>query len=233
MDVNSNKYTYFFATIMVVLVAVLLSGLFLALKPMQDANIEQEKRQSILKSIGVNVDRSDATEAFETYITQSLVIKNGEVVSEDANLAFNIDMAKAVKNSSTEREVPLYVAEKDGKTFYVLPLRGTGLWGPIWGYMALESDGSTIAGANFDHKAETPGLGAEIANADFQEQFTGKSIMDEGAFTSISIIKPGKNVNPQHEVDGISGGTITSTGLDHMLSDCLQSYVDYFSKLKG
>jgi len=233
MDVNSNKYTYFFATIMVVLVAVLLSGLFLALKPMQDANIEQEKRQSILKSIGVEVDRSEAADAFKTYITQSLVIKNGEVVSEDANKAFTIDMAKAVKNASADREVPLYVAEKDGQTFYVLPLRGTGLWGPIWGYMAIESDGSTIAGANFDHKGETPGLGAEIANAEFQEQFTGKSIMDGASFTGITVIKPGKNVNPQHEVDGISGGTITSVGLHNMLGDCLQSYVGYFSKLKG
>lgn len=231
MDVNSNKYTYFFATIMVVLVAVLLSSLFLALKPMQDENIVQEKRQSILKSIGVDVDRSEASEAFKTYITQSLVVKNGEVISEDANLAFNIDMAKAVKNSSAEREVPLYVAEKEGKTFYVLPLRGTGLWGPIWGYIAMESDGSTVAGANFDHKGETPGLGAEIANSEFQDQFTGKTIMEGGSFTSISVIKPGKNVNPQHEVDGISGGTITSVGLHNMLDDCLQSYVGYFSNL--
>lgn len=233
MDVNSNKYTYFFATIMVVLVAVILSGLFLALKPAQDANIEQEKRQSILKSIGVDVERSEATEAFKSYIKQSVVIKDGQIVSEDADLAFNIDMAVAVKMPLTEREVPLYIAEKDGETFYVLPMRGTGLWGPIWGYMALKSDGSTVAGATFDHKAETPGLGAEISTPSFQDQFPGKSIMEQESFTSISVIKPGKNVNPQHEVDGISGGTITSTGVDKMLKDCLEPYVGYLKNVKG
>lgn len=233
MDVNSNKYTYFFATVMVVLVAIILSGLFLALKPAQDANIEQEKRQSILKSIGVDVERSEAGEAFKTYIKQSVVIKNGQIVSEDADLAFNIDMAAAVKMPLESREVPLYVAEKDGETFYVLPMRGTGLWGPIWGYMALKSDGSTVAGATFDHKGETPGLGAEISTPAFQNQFPGKKIMEEESFTSITVIKPGKNVNPQHEVDGISGGTITSTGVDKMLKDCLEPYVGYLKNVKG
>lgn len=228
MDVNSNKYTYLFATVMVVLVALLLSGLFLALKPFQDANVEQEKRQSILKSVGVDVDRSEAGEAFKKYITKSLVVKNGEVISDDADAAFVIDMARAVEKGPEEREVPLYVADVDGQQFYIIPMRGKGLWGPIWGYVALQSDGNTIAGANFDHKGETPGLGAEIANADFQQQFDGKEIMDNGQFVSISVIKPGKNVNPQHEVDGISGGTITSVGLNDMLADCLKPYVGYF-----
>lgn len=228
MDINGNKYTYLFATVMVVIVAILLSGLFLVLKPFQDANIELEKRQSILKSIGVDVDRSEAATAFEEYIKQSLVIKNGEVVSEDANLAFNIDMAKAIQASPEDREVPLYVAEKDGENFYIIPMRGKGLWGPIWGYVAMLNDGNTIAGATFDHKGETPGLGAEIANASFQDQFGGKTIMDDGEFVSISVIKPGKNVNPSHEVDGISGGTITSNGLNDMLADCFKPYVGYF-----
>ena len=100
--------------------------------------------------------------------------------------------------------------------------------GPNWGYVALKNDGNTIAGATFDHKGETPGLGAEISNADFQEQFDGKEIMNNGEFVSISVIKPGKTVNPENEVDGISGGTITSVGLNDMLADCFKPYVGYF-----
>ncbi len=228
MDVNGNKYTYLFATIMVVVVAILLSGLFLVLKPFQDANVELEKRQSILKSVGVDVERSEAREAFEKYITKSVVIQDGKVVSEDPQKAFTIDMAKAVTSSPEEREVPLYISDIDGETLYIIPMRGKGLWGPIWGYVAMRGDGVTVAGATFDHKGETPGLGAEISNADFQEQFEGKEIMDEGQFVSISVIKPGKSVNPEHEVDGISGGTITSVGLHDMLADCFKPYIGYF-----
>jgi Na+-transporting NADH:ubiquinone oxidoreductase subunit C len=228
MDVNGNKYTYLFATIMVVVVAVLLSGLFLALKPFQDANVELEKRQSILKSVGIDVNRNDSREAFAKYITKSVVIQNGQVVSEDANEAFEIDMAKAVANSPEERKVPLYISEVDGERLYIIPMRGKGLWGPIWGYVAMREDGNTVAGATFDHKSETPGLGAEIAYADFQAQFSGKEIMSDGEFVSISVIKPGKSMNPSHEVDGISGGTITSNGLHDMLADCFKPYVGIF-----
>ena len=233
MDVNSNKYTYFFATIMVIIVAVLLSGLFLSLKPFQDANVEQEKRQEILKSIGVNVSREESTEAFSQYIKQSLVIQNGEVVSEDAEKAFTIDMAKAVKKPEAEREVPLYIAEKDGEKIYIVPMRGAGLWGPIWGNLAIKSDGNTVLGATFGHKGETPGLGAEIATDVFQNQFPNKQIMEGDKFTSISVIKSGTGSQPSHEVDGISGGTITSTAVDVMLEDCLKPYVGYFQNLNN
>jgi Na+-transporting NADH:ubiquinone oxidoreductase subunit C len=233
MDVNSNKYTYLFATIMVVLVAFILSGLSLSLKERQNANIELEKRQNILQSVGIKVERSEAKEAYDEYITESVVIQNGAVVSEDANEAFNIDMAKAVASGPEERKVPLYVANVEGETFYILPMRGKGLWGPIWGYVALKDDGNTVAGATFDHKGETPGLGAEISTSSFQEQFANKSIMDGGNFVSISVIKPGKNVNPEHEVDGISGGTITSVGLNDMLADCFLPYVGYFQSSKN
>ena len=233
MDVNSNKYTYFFATVMVVVVAVLLSGLFLSLKPYQDANVEQEKRQDILKSIGVNVTRSEAIDVYDQYIKRSVVIKNGAIVSEDPSIAFNIDMAKAVKADVTEREVPLYVAEKDGSTYYIVPMRGTGLWGPIWGNLALKDDGNTVLGATFGHKGETPGLGAEIATDIFQDQFPDKQIMEGNSFTSISVIKSGIGSQPSHEVDGISGGTITSNAVDVMLEDCLQPYVGYFQNLNN
>ncbi len=225
MDVNSNKYTYVFALIMVIVVAALLSGTSIALKDRQEANVRQEKQQDILKSIGVILTRPEAEAQFDDYIKERLVIKNG--ASVDSEVApFDINMADAVALSAEEREVPLYVAEKDGSTYYIVPLRGKGLWGPIWGYISLEEDGSTVYGATFGHKGETPGLGAEIATDMFQDKFQGKQIMDGGDFVSVAVIKG--IPSGDYQVDGISGGTITSDGVDDMLEECLKPYIGYF-----
>lgn len=230
MNVNSNAYTYSFATVMVVLVAVLLSGASLGLKSKQASNISQEKKQSILASIGIEVDRSESDAAFGEYIKQSLTLQGGTVVSEDASAAFDIDMAAAIKAGNMDREVPLYVAEKEGDTYYIIPMRGKGLWGPVWGYLALESDGNTVVGATFDHKSETPGLGAEITTPMFTDQFPGKKISEAGMFKSISVVKAGTSAG-DYAVDGISGGTITSNGVNDMLTDCLAPYAEYFKNI--
>jgi Na+-transporting NADH:ubiquinone oxidoreductase subunit C len=230
MNVNSNAYTYTFATVMVVLVAVLLSGASLGLKSKQASNISQEKKQSILASIGIEVDRSESDAAFGEYIKQSLTLQGGTVVSEDASAAFDIDMAAAIKVGNMDRSVPLYVAEKEGDTYYIIPMRGKGLWGPVWGYLALESDGNTVVGATFDHKSETPGLGAEITTPMFTDQFPGKKISEAGMFKSISVVKAGTSAG-DYAVDGISGGTITSNGVNDMLSDCLAPYAEYFKNI--
>jgi Na+-transporting NADH:ubiquinone oxidoreductase subunit C len=230
MNVNSNGYTYTFATVMVVLVAVLLSAASLGLKSKQENNVKQEKMQSILSSVGVEVDRSGAEEAYNTVIEKVLTIKGGEVVSEDRETGFSIDMATAIKSSNMDREVPLYVANKDGQTFYIVPLRGKGLWGPVWGFVSLESDGNTVVGANFGHKSETPGLGAEITTPMFTDQFPGKKISEAGMFQSISVVKKGTS-NGNYAVDGISGGTITSNGVNDMLADCLAPYAEYFKNI--
>lgn len=230
MNVNSNAYTYTFATVMVVLVAVLLSGASLGLKSKQASNISQEKKQSILASIGIEVDRSESDAAFGEYIKQSLTLQGGTVVSEDASAAFDIDMAAAIKAGNMDRSVPLYVAEKEGDTYYIIPMRGKGLWGPVWGYLALESDGNTVVGATFDHKSETPGLGAEITTPMFTDQFPGKKISEAGMFKSISVVKAGTSTG-DYAVDGISGGTITSNGVNDMLIDCLAPYAEYFKNI--
>lgn len=230
MNVNSNTYTYTFATVMVVLVAVLLSGASLGLKSKQASNISQEKKQSILASIGIEVDRSESDAAFGEYIKQSLTLQGGTVVSEDASAAFDIDMAAAIKAGNMDRSVPLYVAEKEGETYYIIPMRGKGLWGPVWGYLAIESDGNTVVGATFDHKSETPGLGAEITTPMFTDQFPGKKISQAGMFKSISVVKAGTSAG-DYAVDGISGGTITSNGVNDMLSDCLSPYAQYFKNI--
>jgi len=230
MNVNSNGYTYTFATVMVILVAVLLSAASLGLKSKQENNVKQEKMQSILSSVGVQVDRSGAEEVYNTVIEKVLTIKGGEVVSEDRETGFSIDMATAIKSSNMDREVPLYVANKDGQTYYIVPLRGKGLWGPVWGFVSLESDGNTVVGANFGHKSETPGLGAEITTPMFTDQFPGKKISEAGMFQSISVVKKGTS-NGDYAVDGISGGTITSNGVNDMLSDCLEPYAEYFKNI--
>ncbi len=236
MDINSNKYTYIFAVVMVVLVAALLSIAATSLKPFQDKNVELEKKSDILRSIGVEGANLDSL--FAQYITEQLVIQNGMSVESEVS-AFDIDMASAVSVAAEERQVPLYKAVVEENTYYVLPLRGKGLWGPIWGYVALEGDGNTILGATFGHKTETPGLGAEIATPIFQDQFPGKKLFSSAyeeladasvqaaasAYEGIKVLKG--EASGDQEVDGISGGTITSVGVQDMISDCLKPYKAY------
>ena len=127
---------------------------------------------------------------------------------------------------------PLFVFEKEGNTYYVIPVRGKGLWGPIWGYLALQGDMNTVYGASFGHKGETPGLGAEIETEIFQQQFVGKKILDEsGRFVSVKVIKGGAAPDDVHGVDAVSGGTITSNGVTEMLSRTVSSYIPYFKSL--
>lgn len=230
VDVNKNSYTFIFATAMVVVVGVILSAAAISLKPMQDKNIENEKKQDILSTIGFAKDetsREKAAEIFPEFVKKQIVLNvSGEEVEGEA---FKIDLAKQVKLPKEEQTWPLYIAEKEGKTFYVVPLRGKGLWGPIWGYVSLEDDLNTIYGASFDHKTETPGLGAEINKGFFQDQFIGKKIFENGEFVSVSVVKGG--ASGEYQVDGISGGTITSNGVDAMLEDCISFYLPYFDKI--
>ncbi len=227
MDTNKNSYTFMFAAAMVVVVAALLSFAATSLKPMQDKNVELEKKQNILSSIGVNVSREEAKDAYAQYVKEELVIHENKV--KEGVEAFDVDLSKEITKAPTERDAPMYVAEKEGTTFYILPLRGKGLWGPIWGYIALKEDVNTVFGAVFDHKTETPGLGAEINTPVFMEQFQEKKILDEGgSFTGIEVRKG--DASGDYQVDGISGGTITSVGVQDMIDDCMRSYIDF---LKG
>lgn len=230
MDVNKNSYTFMFAAVMVVIVAALLSYAATTLKPFQDKNVEMEKMQNILSSIAIETSREGAAEIYPTYITDQLVIRNNTLV--DGVDAFNLDMAKEIRKSISERNAPLFIAEKEGSTYYIVPLRGVGLWGPIWGYIALEKDLSTIYGANFDHSKETPGLGAEINTPSFYGQFKGKSILDEsGNLIGIDVRKGG--ASGANEVDGISGGTITSDGVEIMIAENLQAYIPFLKEYVG
>ncbi len=233
MDVNKNSYTFTFAAVMVVVVAAILSFAATSLKPMQDKNVEQEKMQSILRSIRVDVDRDKAADLYSQYVKQELVVSGGEL--KEGVDAFTVEMSKEVEKPVDQRNAPLYIAEKDGQTFYIIPLRGKGLWGPIWGYMSLQGDANTVYGTVFDHKGETPGLGAEIVTPMFTEQFVEKKILDaDKEFVSIQVMKG--TASGDYQVDGISGGTITSVGVEEMIEENVQAYYPFllsYSKEQG
>lgn len=223
MDVNKNSYTFIFAFVMVLVVAALLSFAATALKPAQDENIRNEKMQRILASVNIEVEREAAQASYDKYITKAMVVKNNQVV-EGMN-AFEIDLSKEVTKEPTERNAPLYIADVDGSQYFIVPLRGKGLWGPIWGYMSLKEDVTTVYGAVFDHKSETPGLGAEISTPVFMDQFQEKKILKNGEFAGIKVTK--KAAQGDYEVDGISGGTITSVGVENMIDDNMRAYIDF------
>ena len=228
MDRNSNLYTFIFAIAMVIVVAAVLAFTATTLKPMQAENVKKEKMQNILSTIGVNVDRNEAGNVFTDYVKQEVAL-NADGSENNEVDAFSIDLMKETKKPAEEQAFPLYIAEKEGKTYYVVPLWGAGLWKEIWGYVALEEDKNTIIGASFDHAGETPGLGAEINQSWYEDQYIGKTILnDQGEFVSVMALKGGANPSDMHAVDAISGGTITSEGVNKMLDERLQNYLPYF-----
>ncbi len=237
IDKNSNGFTFGFAIAMVVVVGALLSLAAMGLKPFQKSNIEREKMQNILSAINIEVERDNAPEAFQQYVKEQVVLnQDGEIVEGDIK-AFDVDIKKEYRElkanvrASEDMSYPLFVCEKEGATYYVIPLVGTGLWGPVWGFMSLESDYNTIFGASFDHKTETPGLGAEINTAGFQAQFPGDKVYRDGE-VAFDVMKGGGGKESEYGVDGITGGTITSKGVGEMIQRTLAVYKTYFEAKK-
>lgn len=233
MDKDSNKATFLFSSVMVVVIAVLLSVTAISLAPYQAKNIRIEKMKNILTSVSVHAETADTEELFEQYIIDQIVLNNKGEEIDGKIAAFDIDLKKELDKTKTaktdEQLFPLFICNKDGKSFYIIPVRGKGLWGPIWGYISLEADMNTVYGASFGHKSETPGLGAEIETEKFQQQFVGKKIFDEaGNFVSVTAIKGGASPDDMHGVDAISGATITSKGVTEMFKRTLGNYIPYF-----
>ncbi len=227
----SNRYVFMYASVMVIVVALVLSTAATLLRPLQERNMRIEKMQNILSTIGISAPRAEAIELFEQYIKQAKVLNyRGEEIEGDA---FEVDLQDENRRPVEERQLPLFIADVDGELFYIVPVRGAGLWGPIWGYLSFREDLVTIAGANFDHASETPGLGAEIADPPFERQFEGKRIFDrDGNFKPVVVVRGGAPAGDEHAVDGISGGTITSNGVTAMLRNGLEVYKPYFQKQK-
>lgn len=236
MNKNSSGFTFLFSSVMVIVVAVLLASAAIVLGPYQAKNIRLEKMQNILSSIGVKTTREEAEKLYNQYVKEQLVLNSKGVPVAEKISAFDIDLKKELDKArlgkANEQLFPLFVFDKDGKLYYIIPVRGKGLWGPIWGYVALEGDLNTVYGASFGHKAETPGLGAEIETEEFQKQFKGKKIFDDaGNFVSVHLIKGGAAPEDLHGVDAVSGGTITSTGVSEMLQRTISSYLPYFKTI--
>ena len=235
---DSNIFTFSFAIIMVLIVAISLAVVSESLSSMKKANKEDKKKINILSAIKVDCNRDNASELYQEYIKESVVINSSGKPIEGENIdAFYIDVKKQYRNKALSKEdkiFPLFIAEKDGSKYYITPLVGSGLWGPIWGFVAFEKDCNTVFGASFDHKTETPGLGAEIRESFFEDEFIGKKILDENSsFVSIDVVKGGAKEGSYHQVDGITGGTITSDGVTNMLRADLEIYNNYFKTIRN
>lgn len=233
MNRNSNVYTIIYSIVLVVVVGVVLSVVYQALRPKQLENIANDTKKQILAAARLVPDKGESVSSlFDEHIVSSYIVNSaGERIDNSQN-PFDINMALEIKKPAGIRLLPVYeCSTKDGLKF-IVPVYGAGLWGPIWGYIAFDSNGDTIYGAYFSHQGETPGLGAEIEKPAFQNQFDGKNIFaSDGEFTSIAVVKTGKEPQGKAWVHAVSGGTITSQGVQKMLYDSLEPYTAFFSNL--
>lgn len=228
MNKQGNTYTFLYSVILVVVVAALLSIVSLSLQPLQSENRQNEKRQNILGAIHVSSTAANSAELFDKYIKEQFIVNaKGERIEGNA---FDVSIEKQYGLPVEKRELPVFVADVDGATKYILPIYGAGLWGPIWGYISLDDNKDTIFGTFFDHTGETPGLGAEITTPMFNNPFRNKQIFAGDQLVGI-LVKKGGNATGPNEVDGISGGTITSKGVESMIKNYL-TYYEPFLKQK-
>ncbi|MBT8393632.1 MAG: Na(+)-translocating NADH-quinone reductase subunit C [Bacteroidia bacterium] len=243
---DSNLYTILFAIGMVIVVGALLAFAAESLKETITENKRIEKQQNILYAMGVNenegnsanfVSKDKVGEEFSKYIKKQIVIQDGQETENDQ--AYLIDVKKEkdlAKGDNYSRRLPLFVGEKAGETFYIAPIRGKGLWDAIWAYVAMDEE-MVVLGAFFDHKGETPGLGANIKERFFMDDFIGEHLMSDGSFKGITVSKsngdPKNEDKTDNEVDAIAGSTITGDGVTAMIRNELGLYVPYFKNLKN
>ena len=228
----SNKYIIIYLTVLVSIVAIALTFVAVSLKPKQESNIRIEKMQNILSSANVESSVENAESLYKKNIQHAFVINHKGLIVKNID-AFSLDLYMELKKPLEKRNFPVFVSTNNGDSLYIMPLRGKGLWGPIWGYIALKNDFNTIAGAVFDHKGETPGLGAEINTTEFEQKFLNKQIFDQNEnFVSVKVIKGIVKPDDLHSVDAISGGTITSKGLEDMIFNGLSSYLPFIKRTK-
>ncbi|UZO82568.1 Na(+)-translocating NADH-quinone reductase subunit C [Aquimarina sp. ERC-38] len=249
LDTNKNSYTIIFAIAMVVAVGSLLAFTASSLKSSIAANKRTEKQQNILFTMGITdpedpeafVPADQAEALFQKYIgDEQYIVTNGE--AKKSNEAFDIVVKKEgdrVKDDPNYlRKMPLFVGKKDGEEYYIVPLRGNGLWDAIWGYVALDKNFTEIKGAYFDHKGETPGLGANIVEAYFRDDFIGEKIVDKaGNYMGVTVKKgnsdPKNDRKDDNAVDALAGATITGDGVTAMIKNGVKMYQNYFKNLKS
>ena len=225
MDKNSNGYILIYAAGLTMVVAVLLSLLSELLKEPQARNELLAKKTDILRSVG-KADVDSLETYFDSRIVGRVIGPNGELADDVDALAINLE--GEARRPVDARSRPFFIyTDDDGSEKYILPMRGQGLWGPIWGFMAFESDYNTIAGVSFAHATETPGLGAEITQSWFQNSFNGLKVYRGDEFVGIEVRK-GELRQPNHMVQAISGSTITGNGVSEMIKRDVGYYMAYF-----
>lgn len=243
---DKNSYTILFAIAMVLIVGAVLAYAAESLKPNIDENKRLEKQQNILYAMGVNendessanfVSTNKVAGEFAKYITKQLIIEGNNVTENDEAYLIDVKKEQAAAKAGNVRKLPLFVGEKDGKTFYIAPILGKGLWDAIWAYVALDEN-MVVQGAYFDHKGETPGLGANIKQRFFMDDFIGEHLLDaSGAFKGIDVAKgnadPKNDEKTDNEVDAIAGATITGNGVSAMIKSDLKLYEPFFKNLKN
>lgn len=245
INTEKNSYTVIFATVMVVVVGTVLAFLASALSDKIKENERLEKQQNILYAMGINQNEGEGSVSFiptdkvagefSKYIKEQLIIEGDKITKNDQ--AYLIDLKKqatAAKNGMT-RKLPLFIGDKDGSKYYIIPMRGKGLWDAIWGFVALD-DKMVVQGVYFDHAAETPGLGANIKQRYFMDDFSGESILDGTKYAGIAVAKgnndPLNQTKDDNEVDALAGATITGNGVSAMISESVNMYKDYLETIR-
>lgn len=234
---HSNKYITIYTVGMTLIVSVVLAIIVTGLKPVHDANEAVFKKRDILRAIkdqlGTDLDKMSDQEVLDLFserIDQTVIDANGNPV--EGVKAEEIDMAKEEKKYVDERLYPVFTFNSNEGPIYLVAVRGNGLWDKIWGTVAIKDDFNTIAGVSFGHAAETPGLGAEITdNPAFSEMFKGKELFEDGKYVSVAVVKGGIK-KPEHQIDAITGATITSNGVTEMMEKGLAIYLPYFESIK-
>lgn len=227
LNTNSNVYTIVYAAVMVVIVAFLLVFVSQTLKDRQTANVINDTKQQILSALNLR-DQADVAAKYDQ------VIKADALMQADGSLVkYNGQFNTSYKSEFDNGNLHVFEAQVDGQTKYIIPMNGLGLWGTIWGYIALNEDRSTVYGVYFSHSSETPGLGGEIAGLKFQNRFPGKSVVN-GNEVALKVVKFGKaDQSSAYEIDGVTGATITSTGVNAMINKVLSAYIPFLTKGAG
>lgn len=230
LNTNSNTYTIVYASVMVIVVAFCLAFVSDSLRARQEANVANDKRSQILAALNIR-NVKNVQEEYDRVLLHDMVVDvNGKKLQDDGG--FDVDSKEIQAKDDAAKRLPVYLCKVDNDTVYVLPLFGRGLWGELWGYLALADDLRTVYGVYMSHASETAGLGARITEEQFQEKFVKKNVFGEGDFATVLLGVKKKVENPESEVDAITGATLTSDGVDNMFKTSLAPYQKFFETVK-
>lgn len=246
INTDKNSYTIIFAIVMVGVVGTILASMATGLKTRIDENVRFEKQQNILYAMGVNnnegtgdvsfIPTTQVAEQFSKYVTKQFFVNaNGETTDDAQAYLADVKKAMAAAKAGEDAALPLFIGEKEGETFYIVPMYGKGLWDAIWGYVSLDSK-MVVQGVYFDHKGETPGLGANIKMRFFMDDFVGESVLDGNSYAGVAVAKgnndPLNKDKEDNEVDALAGATITGNGVSAMIKESLELYKPYLEKIR-